>query len=173
MKSALFLFFCPLALVPVLVPVHADPAAADNPAAALDFWIGDWALTWESKDGMAHGANHISRMLDGKVIREDFSTAGESPFRGHSVSVYDAKREIWRQTWVDNNGGYLVFEGGPEGDAFVLYGLDDAKDREGKPVDTRMVFKDIEDDTLTWSWEYSWDGGESWKPIWVIQYRRQ
>jgi len=37
------------------------------------FWIGEWALTWDNADGTkGRGTNRIEKILDGKVIQENF-----------------------------------------------------------------------------------------------------
>ena len=60
-----------------------------------------------------------------------------------SVSTYDARRKVWRQTWVDNQAGYLDFEGGRfDGPAPQLV-LSRSAVINGQPVRQRMVFRDI------------------------------
>jgi hypothetical protein len=139
---------------------------------ALDFWLGEWDLTWpaEQTGGRAgelgRGTNRISQMFDGAVIAEEFAFADGS-FRGHSVSVYDGTAGLWRQTWVDSDAGYLLFSGGPIADVVEL---------RTEPGDggraNRMVFRDITEDSLRWDWQKSPDG-VSWSDLWNITYRRR
>ena len=77
----------------------------DQPETQFDFWLGEWDVTWGESD---KGTNHILRIMDDKIIQENFSAPG---LTGMSVSVYDNERNVWRQTWVDNNGSYLDFTG--------------------------------------------------------------
>jgi hypothetical protein len=35
-----------------------------------------------------------------------------------------------------------------------------------------MVFSDIGSDSFDWRWERSLDGGETWEPLWTIDYHR-
>ena len=72
----------------------------------FDFWIGEWSVTWT--DG-GQGTNNIHAIMDGCVILENFDARPTSPFRGMSISVFNQGK--WRQTWADNNGGYLDFVG--------------------------------------------------------------
>ena len=44
---------------------------------------------------------------------------------------------------------------------------------EGKPVQLRMVFFNIEADVLDWNWERSEDGGQNWELRWHIHYTRR
>ena len=87
----------------------------------FDFWLGEWDLTWLDKDGnQQHGSNQISAILDSCVVQEQFDGNPAMAFRGVSLSVYDQKNRVWRQTWVDNNGGYMDFTGGLENDTMIL-----------------------------------------------------
>lgn len=40
-----------------------------NPENQFDFWLGEWNVTW-GEDGK--GTNHIERILEGKIIQENF-----------------------------------------------------------------------------------------------------
>lgn len=131
----------------------------------FDFWVGDWDLTWEG--GTGH--NHISAVLGGAVILEEFSADAPEELRGMSVSTVSSETGGWRQTWVDNSHGYLDFTGGMRDGEMIL-------EREGQVKGTRvrqrMVWTDITADQLTWRWERSDDGGTTWRTLWQIQYRR-
>lgn len=84
--------------------------------------------------------NCVTEGLGGKVVEENFVMGS---FLGKSVSAYDKSRNIWRQTWVDSTGSYLVFEGGMDGE--------------------KMVFSEITDDSFVWDWERGTDRGKTWK----------
>jgi len=157
------------------------PAAADaqngidelDPSQYYDFWVGEWKLEWEEKGGSkGYGTNKIEKILDGKVLLENFEALrGQMQgYRGKSFSVYDPGAEEWRQTWVDSNGSYLDFVGRIEGDKRIF--RRETTDRDGNPVVQRMVFYDIGKNSFTWDWEYSKDGGESWDLRWRIEYSR-
>lgn len=156
----------------------SDPARPCNSPEArqLDFWLGEWDLSWpaeqtggESGEVMA-GLNRITRLFDDCVIEENFTT-DDAGFRGHSVSVYDETSGVWRQTWVDSAGGYLVFTGSFDGETMEL--RTEPAERDGETVVRRMVFSDIGEDALKWSWQGSRDGGETWNDLWNISYRRR
>ena len=142
----------------------------------FDFWIGEWDLTWPAEQmggepgATGSGTNRIERVLGGCVIEENFATAGGG-FLGHSVSVFDPTSEIWRQTWVDNAGGYIALEGEFAGGRMELRTA--PVERNGYLAVNRMVFGDITDDSLSWDWQGSRDGGETWTDLWNIAYRRQ
>jgi len=50
---------------------------------ALDFWLGEWDLTWNDT---LHGTNSITREMDGKVIAEHFDDP-KNKYRGGSWTV--------------------------------------------------------------------------------------
>lgn len=104
------------------------------------------------------------------VIEENFAT-DDGRFQGHSVSVFDEKVSLWRQTWVDSSGGFLVFAGIFDGENMDLRTV--PRDEEDKTVVNRMFWTDILTDTLSWRWQASVDDGATWKDLWTISYRRR
>jgi hypothetical protein len=162
---------CLVVLVLVGVAVAAQPAPSaptcDVPEVRqFDFWLGTWSLQWA--DG--EGTNRVRRILGGCVIEEVFE--GRMPngwYRGRSVTVYDARAGVWRQTWVDDRGSYLDFEGSVQDGQMVL---SRSAMKDGAPVLQRMVWRDVEADRLTWTWERSTDDGASWETLWTIRYQR-
>lgn len=135
----------------------------------LDFWVGVWDAYYAPDAETPGGRNVITRAYGDCVIQEDFdggpSTRG---LIGHSVSTYHVPSRRWRQTWVDNQGGYFALVGGPEGADFVLVNR-----RLGDDVPIqRMVFTDIAPESFTWRWQTSADSGATWTDAWVIWYRR-
>ena len=135
-----------------------------NPENQFDFWLGEWDVTW-GEDGK--GKNHILRIMDDKIIQENFSAPD---LIGMSVSSYDAERKLWCQTWVDNNGSYLDFIGRFENEKMIL--SRDAIVR-GKACKQRMVWFNFEAHQFDWNWERSDDGGQSWRALWAIKYTRK
>jgi hypothetical protein len=149
-----------------------DDGLADAPfdGTELDFWLGDWDATWDG----GHGTNRIQRVLRDRVILEEFDEAAESggaeALHGRSWSVFDAERRIWRQTWVDDQGAYLDFDGARVEGWFVF---ERAVPERGAQSRQRMVFRDVRVDSFHWTWESSPDGGASWVTRWAIDYRRR
>jgi hypothetical protein len=125
----------------------------------LDFWIGTWTCT-DPADGSV-GTNTIRRVLGDKVVEEDFAIvdATGTALNGRSWSVLDKDRG-WLQTWVDDQGSYLDFTGGPSDEGFVFC-------RPG----WRMVFRDVTADAFRWDWERSAEDG-SWTLQWRLLYAR-
>ena len=59
----------------------------------FDFWLGECDVTWGEE---GKGTNRIERILDGKIIQENFSAPD---LHGMSVSSHDPGRGLWCQTW--------------------------------------------------------------------------
>lgn len=135
-----------------------------QPEHQFDFWLGNWDAAWGENE---KGTNCIERILDGKIVQENFTA---TDFQGMSVSSYDPERKLWCQTWVDNNGTYLDFTGKFEDGKMVL--SRDAIVR-GEVCKQRMVWYDIHNDQFEWNWERSDDDGNTWRVLWQIHYTRQ
>lgn len=137
----------------------------------LDFWVGNWELEWTNAEGKTEkGSNTISKILGSCVVEENFSTADGS-FLGKSVSVFETKKQLWKQTWVDNTGSYLDFTGGKYGDS-VMFSRK-VIDKKGNEHIQRMVFYNISSNSLQWNWESSSDDGKNWTLLWKISYKRR
>jgi len=172
----MFVLGC-LVMFVAATPLAGETAAANPCEAAeqrqLDFWLGEWNLTWPGpKEGeVQHGTNSIRRVMDGCVVEENFSGGDDMHLRGKSVSIFDTRAGKWKQTWVDNEGGYLDFVGDFEAGQMIL--SREGKRPDGTKVVQRMVFKNIAADEFDWSWESSTDGGKTWTVNWPIHYRRK
>lgn len=156
-----------IALFNVTVAFSQNIAASDS--TLFDFWVGKWNLSWKNGDGTdGKGTNNIVRMLDGKVIQENFVDV--KGFKGSSMTVLTPRTKTWRQAWADNQGGYFDFEGFVEGDKRGF--KTQPKEVNGKVYMFRMIFYDIKKDTFVWDWEGSTDGGKTWSLNWRINYKR-
>ena len=142
----------------------------------FDFWLGEWELTWPAeqfggkKGELGHGTNTITRILGDCIIQEEFRFPG-GKFDGHSVSVYNIQKKHWQQTWVDNQGGYLLFTGEFKDGKMTLRTA--PFQRNGQTFISRMVFKNITYNSLDWDWQRSPDDGKTWTDQWNIHYERK
>lgn len=144
-----------------------------EPQEYFDFWVGKWEVSWEEGDGMGHGTNHIEKTLDGTVIQENFRIleGRNEGFKGTSISVYQPRFERWKQAWADNSSGYYDFTGKIDGEKRIFQ--TETVDRgDGLPFTQRMIFYEITENSMTWDWESSEDGGETWTLNWRIFYKR-
>jgi hypothetical protein len=152
----------------MLVAMVADEVSLDFDGSELDFWLGDWTVTWDG----GGGTNRLERILGGKVIHEQFeglAADGSGDLHGQSWSVFEPARRLWRQTWVDDQGGYFDLVGDRVEGWFAF--VRKAPER-GEQARQRMVFRDVQTDRFRWTWELSLDGGATWAVRWEIAYRR-
>lgn len=175
-----------IACAAISLTVAASIAAGDTGAAMktspqcalpqfrqLDFWVGVWDVRWDASPGQSagRGTNTITRELGNCVIKEHFEGGPSTgDLIGHSVSTYHAAPKLWRQTWVDNQGGYFALTGGPAADGTFV--LENTRLGETSPY-RRMVFEAIKPNSLTWRWQGSKDNGATWQDSWVIHYTRR
>ena len=137
----------------------------------LDFWVGEWDLTYKSGNQEGRSRNRISKTLDGCVILEEFNGPPGTQLVGRSHSTFDRATKRWKQTWVDNTGAYLDFDtGGPLPDGRMHFAREAGP--AGKRFRQRMVWDEVKADSMKWLWQRSDDGGASWKTTWEIEYRR-
>ena len=169
---------CILLAFCTVLPTPIDSTAQNStgnlePEQYFDFWVGEWEVSWKEGDRMGRGTNHIEKILDGTVIRENFRIleGQNAGFKGTSISVYQPRLEQWKQAWADNNGGYYDFTGKMD-DKKRIFQTDLVEMEDGNMLTQRMVFYDIGEDSLTWDWESSTDGGETWTLNWRIFYKR-
>lgn len=155
--------------------LHAQTSLSSlEPENYFDFWLGKWEVSWVEANGTTgYGTNHIHRILDGKVLLENFEIleGNNKGFKGKSMSVYQPDRDRWKQAWTDNNGGYYNFTGIFEDDK-RMFQTEVSEMPDGRRFVQRMVFYDITENSITWDWENSNDDGESWSLNWRIFYER-
>ena len=86
------------AAVLLLAQVAASPCRATEVSRNLDFWVGDWDVYVGSSYA---GRDVVERTLGGCAITERWKDTDNS--EGMSLFAYDARRDLWTQTWVTDN----------------------------------------------------------------------
>lgn len=155
--------------VPAMAQQNQQPPCSTEEYRQLDFWVGHWDATWVDGNGETqHGSNTITRQLDDCMIQEDFNGAPGGPLIGHSISMYVGRMGHWKQIWMDNQGSFLDFWGGPDEEGFHFT----MERRVDEAPYYRMIFRDITEDSFEWHWQSSQDAGETWSDNWHISYTR-
>ena len=167
MKKLLLIFFISIFTLSLAAQNNKKPCSAPQ-ASQFDFWIGNWDLY--SADTLT-GTNTIYKVMDGCTIQENFESPG-SGYNGKSWSVYNTQTKTWQQTWVDNQGGYIVLDGKFENAAMTLT-TGSTKLPNGKDQIYRMVYHNIAKDSFDWDWESTTDNGTTWVNGWHIHYKRK
>ena len=161
-----------LIVLPAAVTAQQPPQyGCDSPESRqLDFWVGEWELSYSSGGAPGKSRNRITKTLDGCAILEEFSGAPGTKLEGRSYSTFDRATRQWKQTWVDNTASYLDFTGGLLPDGRMHFAREAGP--PGKRFRQRMVWQDVKPDSLKWLWQRSDDDGATWKTTWEIDYLR-
>ena len=154
---------------------EATPASGAARAAAcssaehrqFDFWIGDWDV--HQADGKLAGRNTITRVYGGCVLEERYQ--GARGYAGGSFNVYDASRDRWHQTWVDNSGLLLELDGQFQNGRMVLKG--ETRDSTGAVLVQRITWEPVQGGKVRQHWEQSADAGGSWTTLFDGIYTRR
>lgn len=83
---------------------------------SFQFWLGEWNVY--DTTGNWIGSNSISLEQDSCLMREQWKS---NTMTGSSVNFFDTKDGLWRQVWVDNQGGNLFLKGKMEGKSMVMH----------------------------------------------------
>lgn len=152
-------------------PTPTPPPPACNSAAyrALDFWVGEWAVSQTGQPAvMAH--SRIDKLHAGCVIREQWMP--QKGAGGSSLSAYDAADGRWHQRWIDGSGTTVDFDGGAVGDRMVLTGWWRGLIAPGQDGLVRMTYSRNPDGSVRQLGEQSIDHGLTWQPSFDFTYRR-
>jgi hypothetical protein len=167
-----------LTAAPALAQTAAPATPAPPPCSSpeyrqMDFWVGDWDIRFNAGNGQTGKAsNHVTRDEYGScVISEHFAVPAIGSLGG-SYSIYDGRRKVWRQTWVDNSGSVFVLEGGPVTGKPYVFELRTLEKLGTDKAIRRMIWEKVTPDSLTWRWQAENPDG-AWRDLWVLDYVRR
>ena len=155
---------------------HAAPTFAGADANAcdthlenrqMDFWLGDWIVTYPGMSGSAGSKVHVE--LDKCLIVESWD--GGKGHSGENMFAYSADDKSWHGMFADNQGRVHTFEGKvSEGSAEFL---GPSRGPNGEAVLNRIKIVRVSTDKVEQSWEKSTDNGSSWKTEFRGEYIRR
>jgi hypothetical protein len=153
-------------------PPKPAQSGCDTPEShQLDFWVGKWEVHPNGADQIiAHSL--VEKRYSGCAIRENWMPVGKELLGGGgSLSLYDARRHQWRQTWIDSTGTRADFDGGFANGVMSITGLWPNYIAPGQDALVRMNYQ-LQPDGQVRQWgEVSTDDGKSWKPGFDLLYR--
>jgi hypothetical protein len=147
-----------------------EPSFCPFRAAArqFDYMLGTWTVHPGDGTG-AQGTATFSTDLATCLVEENFS--GPGGYEGLSYNTFDLFTLQWIRTWVDSQGRRIVMRGGPDqSGAMVLQGSRPVPG--GRTVEVRITWKPVGTNEVLQVWEYSTDGGGSWKGEKEIRYTK-
>jgi hypothetical protein len=149
---------------------RAPPTPACNGAEhrQFDFWIGRWEVF--TPDGRKAGDNRIEAIDGGCALLERWS--GSGGFSGTSLNGWDAKARVWRQHWVDNQGGLLRLAGTLDGPSMVLVAGAASADGPAAALRERITWTPQPDGSVRQWWQRSEDRGRTWTTVFDGRYVR-
>ncbi len=115
------------------------------------------------------GTNRIRSTENGHLLMDNWS--GVRGSSGTSVNYFHPGKQKWKQTWVDNKGGVIEYEGEFRDGKMQFAGTLFSND--GSEMQSRMTFTPQEDGSVEQFIESSSDGGENWKTYFKGTYRRE
>jgi len=81
-------------------PPAPSPCRATEVSRNLDFWIGEWDVYVGNE---LAGRDTVERVLGGCGMTERWNGMGGPGDQGMSLFTYDARKDLWSQTWVTDN----------------------------------------------------------------------
>jgi hypothetical protein len=156
-----------LAVIALLVSAAALAGPCDAPEhRQFDFWIGPWVV--KTPEGKEIASSRIESEYGGCVIHEHYAASGG--FSGESLNVFDARRKVWHQSWVDNSGAMAQLEGTLVDGRMILEGQ--AVAPNGQPRTNRITWTPNADGTVRQLWETKGQDG-IWKTAFDGRYHRK
>ena len=166
---------------------HSSTHSATSPAATpqdFDFLFGSWRIhnrrlddpfgDWEAwSEFEAHSEAYP--ILGGLGNVQHFDAPefpGRPGFQGYALRLLDPEEQIWRIWWASTAGrGRLdspVLGGFRDG-----VGQFDGKDViDGREIGVRFLWTEITETSARWEQSFSFDGGKTFVPNWIMLHER-
>ena len=146
------------------------PGCTSAESRQFDFWLGEWDVSPSvATSGIIVAESSITSHAQGCVIMENWR-----PLRGaHGLSInsYDTTDSAWHQTYVDATGGRTEYKGVLHDGVLAMDNLTAAQG--SAPVQSRMSFQRIDDNTVR-QWGEQFDPAtNAWTSQFDLTYRRR
>lgn len=155
------------------VPAH-HPACDAEPFHAFDFWEGEWMV--DSSLRLADGSwrettqSWTAEKHAGGCVLIDWAEGEFGPVRmaGLGTRYYVPAADHWVITWTSTQtpGQVGRWTGNFED------GVGDFLSEGGGTTQTRIRWFDVEENSASWEYAISQDGGENWTLQWTMKFRR-
>jgi hypothetical protein len=150
-----------------LAAVDAGACSENSQSRQLDFWLGDWIVTYPGMPGSA--ASNVSLDLNQCLLVERW--AGGKGHNGKNMFAYSADDKSWHGMFADSQGRVHVFEGKVAPGSAEFSGPSVGAD--GRTVLNRIKVVRVSADKVEQSWEKSMDHGATWTMEFRGEYSRK
>jgi hypothetical protein len=168
-KSVLFVVviagWCTLTATSALA-VDSEPCSANSESRQLDFWLGDWTVTYPGMPGSA--TSKVSLDLDKCLLTESWD--GGKGHSGKNMFAYSYDDKNWHGMFADNQGRVHVFEGKVAPGSAEFTGP--SRSASGQIVLNRIKVVRVAANQVEQSWEKSTDNGVNWTMEFRGEYSR-
>ena len=156
-----------LAAASTLAAVDAGSCSANSGSRQMDFWLGDWTVTYPGMPGSANST--VSLTLDKCLLNEMWD--GGKGHSGENLFAYSSDDKSWHGMFADNQGRVHVFEGKVANGSAEFTGL--SRGPDGKEVLNRIRVVRLAENKVEQSWEKSNDRGGTWTMEFKGEYSRK
>jgi hypothetical protein len=169
-RSSLFLvaigaWFC-LAAPRAFSATEPGPCSANSDSRQLDFWLGDWTVTYPGMPGSA--ASKVYLDLDKCLLVESWD--GGKGHSGKNMFAYSSDDKSWHGMFADNQGRVHLFEGKVAPGSAEFSGTSRAPN--GQTVLNKIKVVRVAANKVEQSWEKSTDNGATWTMEFHGEYSR-
>jgi hypothetical protein len=158
--------FC-LAVPSVVLAQDPGGCSANAESRQLDFWLGDWTVTYPGMSAISGSIVHLS--LDKCLVVE--SWIGGKGHTGENMFAYSADDKSWHGMFADNQGRVHVFEGKVVQGSAEFTGP--SRGPNGEAVLNRIKIVRVNDNHVEQTWEKSKDNGATWNVEFQGDYTRK
>ena len=137
-------------------------------AQQFNFMLGTWDVHQGEGEG-AQGTATFTKDLAGCLVEERFT--GPGGYAGWSFNTFDVFTQAWTRTYVDSDGQRLHMLGALVNGAMVLRGT--KRGSAGRSVEVRITWDPVAVDRVVQTWDFSLDGGTTWKTEKEIIYTKR
>jgi hypothetical protein len=160
--------------------VRADSVADRGGPQGFDFEVGEWRVHHRIKRPTGEwyefeGTCSMRPLMAGAAnVEEHVFARPTGTTYGVAVRAYDAEKKHWSIWWVDSR--YMSLMGEPAIGRFengVGNFYSDYTDPRGKTVRGRLTWSQITPTSARWEQSSSSDGGRTWEPNWIMEFKRK
>jgi hypothetical protein len=159
--------FLGVAVPSLFAATDAGSCSASTESRQMDFWLGDWTVTYPGMPGSAH--SKVYARLDTCLIVENWD--GGKGHNGENMFAYSSDDKSWHGMFADNQGRVHSFEGKVSQGSAEFSGS--SRGPKGEAVLNRIKVMRVTQDKVEQSWEKSTDNGVTWTTEFRGYYARK